>query len=88
MKEIQAVVSVKMKGKVLGFFIEDIDSTSKKINFEVDRNLYRKFQAVVGKGNVSEILRKFMKAVVRKFERTGIYFEGVKNERKKRKEKG
>jgi hypothetical protein len=93
MKRIQTVVAMKIKGRLLELtaFIDDIEDTNKKINFEVDRNLYRKFQAIVGKGNVSEVIRKFMLAVVRKYERLSepsYFLEGGKHGKQKRKEKG
>jgi hypothetical protein len=70
-KFVKTTVGIKIRGRLLELtaFIDDIEDTNKRINFEVDRNLYRKFECVVGRGNVSETIRKFMKAVVRKYER-------------------
>jgi hypothetical protein len=92
MKKIQTVIAMKIKGRLLELtaFIDDIEDTNKRINFEVDRNLYRKFEFIVGKGNVSETIRRFMKTVVRKYEKLSDFdfLMGGKNERQKRKEKG
>jgi hypothetical protein len=71
MRKIITAVSVKIRGNELPItsFIEDIDNTTKSVNFEVSKSLYKKFEYVVGKGNVSETIRRFMKAVVRKYEK-------------------
>lgn len=91
MKKIQTVVAMKIKGRLLELttFIDDIEDT-KRINFEVDRNLYRKFEFIVGKGNVSETIRRFMKTVVRKYERLSDFdfFRGFKDGKKQKQEKG
>jgi hypothetical protein len=63
-------VGIKIKGRPIEIFIDGIENT-KSVNFKVDGELYRKFEYVVEKGNVSETIRKFMMAVVRKYERLG-----------------
>jgi hypothetical protein len=94
MKKIQTtMVGIKIKGRLLELttFIDDIEDTNKRINFEVDRNLYRKFEFIVGKGNVSETIRRFMKAVVRKYERLSNNFDflgGFKDGKKQKQGKG
>jgi hypothetical protein len=94
MRKITTAVSVKIRGNELPFalLVEDIDNTSKGINFKVDRNLYKKFEHIVGRGNVSEVLRKFMLATVRKYERlsdlSNYFLRGVKDGKQKQKEKG
>jgi hypothetical protein len=91
-KFVVTTVGIRVRGKALPItsLIEDIDSTSKSVNFKVDSGLYRRFEYVVGRGNVSGVLRKFMSAVVKKYERLGNDFSwGVKNERQEQKqEKG
>ena len=80
-----STVGVRIIGKALPITIEDIDNTSKSVNFQIDRGLYRKFEYVVGRGNVSKTIRKFMTAVVRKYERVSNFnFLGVKNGEKQR----
>jgi hypothetical protein len=88
MKKITSTVGIRIKGNL----VEDIgiktnETKNKSLNFKVDENLYRKFEFIVGRGNVSEVIRKFMLAVVRKYERIGIHFKEVQNERQKQ-EKG
>jgi hypothetical protein len=92
MKVIKTTVGVKIKGRELPIIfvehIEDMDDT-KSVNFEVSKSLYKKFEYVVGKGNVSETIRRFMKAVVKKYERLGNHsILGVSNGREKQKGKG
>lgn len=84
MKKITSTVGIRIKGNL----VEDIgiktnETKNKSLNFKVDENLYRKFEFIVGRGNVSEVIRKFMLAVVRKYERIGIHFKEVQNERQK-----
>jgi hypothetical protein len=92
MKKIQTVVAMKIKGRLLEFtaFIDDIDDTTKSVNFKIDRGLYKKFEHIVGRGNVSGVIKKFISTVVRKYERLSDFnfLMGGKNERQKRKEKG
>jgi hypothetical protein len=71
MKKIVSTVGVRIRGNELPFalLVEDIDNTSKSINFKIDRNLYRKFEHIVGRGNVSKVIRKFILATVKKYEK-------------------
>jgi hypothetical protein len=93
MKKIQTVVAMKIKGRLLEFtaFIDDIEDTTKSVNFKIDRGLYKKFEHIVGRGNVSGVIKKFISTVVRKYEKLSDFnfLGGYKHERKQReKEKG
>ena len=89
MKKIQTTVGVKIKGRPIEIFIDGIEKT-KSVNFKIDENLYRKFEYVVGRGNVSEVIRKFIKAVVKKYEKMGNFdfLRGYEHEKKQKQGKG
>jgi uncharacterized protein (UPF0335 family) len=89
MKKIQTVVAMKIKGRPIEIFIDGIERL-KSVNFKIDENLYRKFEHVVGRGNVSEVIRKFMKAVVRKYEKMGNFdfLRGYEHGKKQKQGKG
>jgi phage gpG-like protein len=71
-----SIVGVSIIGRPLPVTLsEDIDNTSKSVNFkvsfEVSESLYRKFEYVVGRGNVSRRIEKFMMTVVEEYEEYG-----------------
>jgi hypothetical protein len=96
MKVVKTTVGIKIKGRELPItsFIDDMEDANKSVNFKINKSLYRKFEHIVGRGNVSEVIRKFMLATVRKYERlsdlsnlSNHIFGGVKDGKQKQ-EKG
>jgi hypothetical protein len=70
-KFVKTTVGVKIKGRLIELttFIDDMEDTTKSVNFKINKGVYKKFEHIVGKGNVSNVIRKFMLAVVKKYER-------------------
>ena len=85
MKEMPAVVSVRIKGKILDEVMNTEVDKPKEIIFRIDRDLYNKFEYIVGKGNITKTFKKFVLAVVNRYEKLSLYKEG-KNERQRQEE--